>query len=194
MAFVFQTPPANVSVLQDTRTFALSFDLDKDAPKIFATSGIYSEASMSSVAPPSPANLSTLKNRGGKLIMYHGIADGTFSTNDTVQWYEAARTTGGGDGSDFSRLYLIPGMNHCGGGPATDQFDLLTPLVQWVEQGQAPENIVAQARGPGNAGGANADIPANWSSTRTRPLCAYPKVAQYQGQGSLESADSFSCK
>jgi hypothetical protein len=62
---------------------------------------------------------------------------------------------------------------------------MLTPLVNWVEKGQAPDSVVASARGAGNAGGVNADLPASWSATRTRPLCAYPKVARYKGSGSI---------
>ena len=85
-------------------------------------------------------------------------------------------------------------MNHCSRGPATDQFDLLTPLVDWVEQGRAPQAVVASARGAGNAGGVNADVPAGWSATRTRPLCPYPQVARYNGSGSLDDAASFSCR
>src|SRR5262249_21504715 len=93
----------------------------------------------------------------------------------------------------FARLFHVPGMNHCSGGPSTDQFDLLSPLVQWVEQGQAPERIVAGARGPGNVGGINPEVPQSWSATRTRPLCAYPGTAIYKG-GDVESAESFACR
>ena len=82
----------------------------------------------------------------------------------------------------------------CSGGPSTDQFDLLSPLVKWVEQGQAPQAVVATARGAGNAGGVNTELPADWSAKRTRPLCAYPTVATYKGSGSLEDASSFACK
>ena len=85
-------------------------------------------------------------------------------------------------------------MNHCSGGPATDQFDMLTPLVNWVEHGQAPASVEASARGAGNPGGANPDVPAGWSPTRTRPLCSYPKVAHYNGSGSLDLASSFTCQ
>jgi feruloyl esterase len=74
-----------------------------------------------------------------------------------------------------------------------DQFDPLTPLVQWVEQGIAPTSIKASARGAGNAGGVNAELPKDWSANRSRPLCAYPTVARYKGSGSLEDAASFSC-
>jgi hypothetical protein len=67
-------------------------------------------------------------------------------------------------------------------------------LVQWVEQGQAPDQITARARGAGNAGGVNADLPAGWAADRSRPLCPWPKVARYRGTGSLETAESFSCQ
>ena len=91
------------------------------------------------------------------------------------------------------RLYLVPGMNHCSDGPATDQFDLLTPLVRCVYKGVPPRNVVASALGPENPGGANPDLPANWSTTRTRPLCAYPQIAVYDG-GDVEKAESFTCE
>jgi feruloyl esterase len=117
-----------------------------------------------------------------------------FSYDDSVTWYTNLAKANGGDASNFARLYGIPGMNHCSGGPATDQFDMLTPLVQWVEQGKSPDAVIASARGTGNAGGVNAEVPAGWAATRTRPLCAYPKVARYTGSGSLETAASFSCQ
>jgi feruloyl esterase len=85
-------------------------------------------------------------------------------------------------------------MNHCSGGPATDQFDMLTPLVAWVEQGTAPDAVTAAARGTGNAGGVNADVPSSWAANRTRPLCVYPQVARYKGSGSLEDAANFACQ
>ena len=85
-------------------------------------------------------------------------------------------------------------MNHCSGGPSTGQADYITPLVAWVEQGQAPQAIVASARGPGNAGGVNPEVPADWAPDRTRPLCPYPSVARYRGQGDLEDAASFVCE
>jgi feruloyl esterase len=104
------------------------------------------------------------------------------------------RANSGGDASNFAKLYRVPGMGHCSGGPATDQFDMLTPLVNWVEKGEAPDSVVASARGAGNAGGVNADLPAGWAADRTRPLCAYPKVARYSGSGSQEVAESFRCE
>lgn len=105
----------------------------------------------------------------------------------------AAGCGGGGDASDFGRFYRVPGMAHSSGGPSTDQFDMLTPLVAWVEKGEAPDRVIASARGAGNAGGVNAELPAGWSATRTRALCPYPKVARYAG-GDAEQAASFTCQ
>jgi feruloyl esterase len=85
-------------------------------------------------------------------------------------------------------------MNHCSGGHSTYQFDMLTPLVDWVEKGSAPDSVLATARGTGNAGGINADLPSKWSATRSRPLCPYPKTARYNGVGDPEAASSFTCK
>jgi len=144
--------------------------------------------------PPDPTNLARLRDRGAKMLVYHGVSDTIFSPDDTANWYDGLTKNNGGDASNFARFYRVPGMNHCSGGPATDQFDMLTPLVNWVEKGQAPDSLVASARGAGNAGGVNADVPAAWSPSRTRPLCAYPKVARYKGSGSVESADNFSCQ
>ena len=92
------------------------------------------------------------------------------------------------------RLFHVPGMNHCSGGPSTDQFDLLSALVEWVEEGARAASAWSQARaGPGNAGGVNPDVPAGWAADRTRPLCAYPRTARYHG-GDAERAESFVCK
>ncbi len=86
-------------------------------------------------------------------------------------------------------------MAHCAGGPSTDQFDMLTALVDWVERGEAPDRVIAHARGAGNAVGANPDVPSSWSPNRSRPLCPYPKVARLKaGATDLETADSFSCQ
>jgi feruloyl esterase len=98
----------------------------------------------------------------------------------------------GGNAARFARYFEVPGMNHCRGGPATDQFDMLSALVDWVEQGRAPDAIVASARGPG-AAEVNPEVPANWSANRTRPLCPYPQLAMYQG-GDIERASSFACR
>ncbi|MDB5747933.1 MAG: esterase [Massilia sp.] len=127
-------------------------------------------------------------------MVYHGTSDPIFSSDDTRARYQALGTANNADASDFARYFPVPGMHHCSGGPATDQFDMLTPLVNWVEKGQAADSVIASARGVGNAAGVNADLPANWSATRTRPLCPFPKVARYKGSGSIEDAASFSCQ
>ena len=193
VGFIFSTPPAPASILQDTLGYALGFNFDTDAPKIFASGDIYTESAMSFMTPPNPAKLDSLRNRGAKMIAIHGGADGVFSPDDTAAWYDALNASYNGQADAFSRFFIVPGMGHSRGGPATDQFDALTAIVNWVEKGQAPGRIVASARGAGNPGGVNAEVPADWSPTRTRPLCPYPLVARYVS-GDKEQASSFACQ
>ena len=127
-------------------------------------------------------NLSTFSGHGGKLIFYHGMSDPWFSALDTMTYYEnLVRDNGGADRVvDWSRLFLVPGMGHCGGGAQTlDRFDMLDAIVKWVEDGQAPDSVVATGRA---------------YPDRSRPLCAYPKHAQYTGQGNSEDAGNFECR
>jgi feruloyl esterase len=128
------------------------------------------------------------------MVLYHGVSDPIFSEEDTRQYWLRADKAVGGRGADFARFFPVPGMNHCSGGPAADQFDLLSPLVRWVEEGVAPQAVTASVRGAGNAGGVNTELPAGWSPTRTRPLCAYPTVARYKGQGDPENAANYACQ
>jgi len=193
VGLIWQVPPEDPATF-DGRSFVLNASLDAMLAKVNATSTVYTESAMSFMTPPNPSSLAVLKNRGAKMLVYHGTSDPIFSSDDTTSWYEALRTANGGDAANFARFFRVPGMNHCSGGPATDQFDMLTPLVAWVEKGQAPDTVTAAARGSGNAGGVNADLPANWSASRTRPLCAYPKVARYKGSGSVDDAANFSCQ
>jgi pimeloyl-ACP methyl ester carboxylesterase len=193
VAFVWQVPPATPAGFNGPN-FTLTSNVDSLLARIQATDAIYTENALSFMTPPNPGKLPALKNRGAKLVVYHGTADPIFSSDDSVGWYEALRADNGGSADNFARLYLVPGMNHCSGGPATEQFDMLAPLVNWVEKGEAPDRIVASARGAGNAGGVNADVPATWSPSRTRPLCPYPQVARYNGSGDIESAASFICR
>jgi feruloyl esterase len=190
VGFIFSSPP--LADRPGGLPFALGFDMDRDAPLIDATSGIYRESAMGFMAPPGAADLATLRDRGAKMMVYHGTSDPVFSSDDTAAWYEALQAANGGDASAFARYFPVPGMNHCAGGPATDQFDMLSALVAWVEQGQAPQAVIASARGPGSAA-VNAEVPADWSPHRTRPLCPYPRVAVYAG-GDPESAASFACR
>jgi feruloyl esterase len=148
---------------------------------------------MSFMTPPNPAHLDALRDRGAKVIVIHGAADAAFSIDDTTAWYQALDERYEGAAAQFVRFFRVPGMGHSRSGPATDQFDALTALVDWVEHGQAPDHIIAAARGAGNPGGVNTDVPSNWSPIRTRPLCAFPLVARYRS-GDPESASSFSCQ
>jgi len=146
------------------------------------------------MTPPNATDMSRVKARGGKILVYHGVSDSIFSVDDTEAWYNGVQKANGGDASDFARFFRIPGMGHCHDGSCTDQFDAISALVKWVEQGQAPDVIIAAARGAGNPGGRNKDLPADWSPNRTRPLYPYPTVATYKGSGSIEDASSFVCK
>jgi Tannase and feruloyl esterase len=126
-------------------------------------------------------NLTTFSGHGGKLIFYHGDSDPWFSPLDTFEYYKNMSAANGGleAVSKWSQFYFVPGMSHCGGGPGLDQFDLLGAMVNWVEKGSAPMSVIATGKAfPG----------------RSRPLCAYPKHAQYEGQGDTEDANNFECR
>ena len=127
-------------------------------------------------------NLTRFFSRGGKLLMYHGWADPQISPLAAIGYYEQATRTMGGTnvGSGF-RLFVAPGMAHCGGGEGPNDFDKIGTLEQWVEKGAAPSMIVASH----SKGGA---------VDRTRPLCPYPQIATYKGSGSIEEAANFACK
>lgn len=186
---VFSVPPGPVN--------PLTVDVDARLPMFSATNEVYRESGLSLMIPPgheNPVNMAKLRDRGAKMIVYHGVADAIFSAEDTRQWMLRLNQALGGKADSFARYFPVPGMAHCAGGPSTDQFDLLSPLVKWVEQGQAPQAVVATARGAGNAGGENKEVPASWSPNRSRPLCAYPSVATYKGSGSMEDAANFSCR
>ena len=127
-------------------------------------------------------NLNTFSAQGGKLLFYHGVSDPWFSALDTVDYYERMTRANGGPQAvaAWSRLFLVPGMGHCGGGPATlDTFDMLTPIVDWVESQSAPSAIPVTGR--------------TWPG-RSRPLCPYPSHAHYKGAGDVDDASSFECR
>lgn len=192
VGLIFKVPPESATGFNGP-AFSLAANLDTLVQQISATNNLYTESAMSFMTPPNPTNMATLKNRGGKIMVYHGVSDPIFSVDDSETWYKGLQAANNGDASNFARFFRVPGMGHCAGGPSTDQFDALSALVNWVEKGQAPDRLVASARGPGNAGGVNADVPATWSATRTRPLCPYPLVARHTG-GDIESAANFACR
>ena len=196
VGLIWSAPPEDAATFNGS-AFALNGSLATMLARVGATNGVYTESALSFMLPPDVANpgkmMGTLRGRGAKMIVYHGTSDPIFSSDDTTAWYDSLRTANS-DAPAFARLFRVPGMNHCSGGTSTDQFDALTPLVNWVEKGQAPDTLLASARGAGNAGGVNTDVPASWSPSRTRPLCAYPKVAKYKGAGDIEQASNFSCQ
>jgi pimeloyl-ACP methyl ester carboxylesterase len=189
LSYIFTTPPTRTAGTPDAMVSFLSkFDFDTDAPRIFATTAQFRESAMSFMAPPDvdDPKMAAFRSHGGKLIVYHGNSDPVFSINDTQRWFGKLSANAGGEASNFARLYGVPGMAHCDGGPATDQFDPLGALTEWVEQGKAPAALIATING------ANKEVPVDWSQTRTRPLCPWPQVARYTG-GDVESAASFRC-
>lgn len=190
---IFKVPPSTLP-LTNGPAFSLGLNIDTALTELFATDATYTESAMSFMTPPDATNLNDLRRRGAKIIVYHGVSDPIFSVADTERWYRGIDRSSDGGADDFARLYRVPGMGHCAGGPATDQADFLTPLVAWVEQGDAPADIVAAARGAGNLGGVNPEVPASWSPERTRPLCPFPSVARYRGHGDVEQAGSWVCR
>ncbi len=190
---IFKVPPSTAA-LANGPAFSLGLDIDATLAELRTTNATYTESAMSFMTPPDAFDLNDLRRRGAKVLVYHGVSDPIFSVADTEAWYRGVDRRSGHRADEFTRLYRVPGMGHCSGGPATDQADFITPLVQWVEGGVAPGAIVASARGPGNAGGVNPEVPADWSPTRTRPLCPYPSVARYKGRGDVEQAASWACR
>lgn len=184
LAYLYMTPPHAplASEADAVYDFYRSVDVTEVHAKIFGTSAAMPESSVQTISA-NAVDLSGFRARRGKLLLYHGVSDPTFSALDTLDWYKRLTNAVGGEKetADFARLFLVPGMNHCSGGPATDSFDVLTPLVNWVEQGRAPERIQARA-------GAKTPWPE-----RSRPLCPYPRQARYLGQGSIEQAENFTC-
>jgi tannase/feruloyl esterase len=143
-------------------------------------------------------NLAAFKARGGKLILYHGWNDPAISALNTINYFESVVAQMGRPETDaFTRLYMAPGMLHCGGGPGPDSFgengapdgtdpqhNMGLALEQWVEKGIAPSVIIASKKAMGDSGK---------SVKMTRPLCPYPQVAKYQGRGDTNDAGSFRC-
>ena len=190
---IFAVPPTSQAGFNGP-AFSLGGNIDALYASLFAKDATYTEAAMTFMTPPNATDMSAVRNRGAKMMVYHGVSDPIFSVADTATWYNGVAQNSGGDASNFARLFRVPGMGHCSGGPATDQFDMITPLVAWVEQGDAPDSIAATARGAGNVGAVNPEVPATWAAGRTRPLCPYPEVARYQGFGDVELASSYRCR
>jgi feruloyl esterase len=179
---IFVTPPLAVSTAAGgAAAYALAFDVNHYKNALDNRDGEFQQSSLEFMKA-NATDLSAFRSRGGKLLIIQGVSDPVFSILDTVRWWDALNVANGGRAAEFARLFAVPGMNHCAGGPATDQFDAFSALVSWVEHGVAPDSIVATA-----------GTMTPWPG-RTRPLCAYPAEARFRGVGDLNSADSFVCQ
>lgn len=148
-----------------------SFNVDRDVPRL---------ESLREMLDATNPDLSALRQRGGKLLLYHGWADTVLMPGMTIDYYTSAQRANAPNSNEFLRLYMVPGMFHCAGGYGPDEFDALGAMVDWVEAGTAPAALAATQREDGKV-------------TRTRPLCPYPQVARYAGKGSEDDAASFRC-
>jgi hypothetical protein len=148
------------------------FDFDRD-PELLDR--------WSRLADATDINLRAFRANGSKLIMTYGWSDQILQPMMGVDYYEQAVTANGPNGEDFMRLFMVPGMTHCSGGPGPDQHDPLTAIIDWVENGTAPDQMLASKI-------------ENGQLTRSRPLCPYPEVARYDGTGSIDDASNFSCQ
>ncbi len=176
--FVGHPEPARVDfwrywVFADPNWDFRTFDFDRDMA--------YADAKMAFLAS-NDSNLTRFKERNGKLLVYQGWADPVVPPENTIRYFEDVQSAVGGprNMSDFARLFLVPGMGHCSGGPGPTKFDSLEALDSWVTQGIAPNRIVAS-----HSTGGKVD--------RTRPLCPFPQVARWDGSGSIDEAASFAC-
>jgi feruloyl esterase len=157
---------------QDANWDVMSFDLDADLALAMKNASF-----IESTDP----DLAKFKARGGKLLLYHGWADPGPSPENTINYLSAVTKKLGGNQDNWMRLFLMPGMGHCGGGVGPDRADFLTAMESWREKGEAPANIVAsRAAGRGR-------------TEMTRPLCPFPQVAKYTGTGSTDDAKTFVC-
>jgi len=149
----------------------LNFDIDKDPARA---------EEMRQILDATDTDLSAFRRHGGKLLMYFGWADPQLNPLMGVEYYEQVAEKMGPSTNDFARLFMVPGMFHCGGGVGPNVFDTATPLVKWVEASTAPDRIEASR------------IVAS-KAVRTRPLCAYPQAARYKGTGSIDDSANFAC-
>jgi feruloyl esterase len=150
---------------------ATAFDFDNAASLV---------ARWSKLADAKQADLSAFRKSGGKLIMTYGWADQILQPMMGVNYYESVRATHGESTDEFARLFMMPGVTHCSGGVGPDQVDAVTAVIDWVETNRAPDSLLASKVSDGEV-------------VRTRPLCPYPQVARYRGQGSIDDAASFRC-
>ena len=157
---------------QDPNWDWTKFDIDRDVKFVDEKTGFVNATD---------PDLSKFKARGGKVLMYHGWNDVAISPQNSIDYYNSVLAKMGRNQNDFIRLFMVPGMGHCQGGPGPDQVNYMSALERWREAGEAPASLTA-SRVVGN----RVDM--------TRPLCAYPQVATYKGTGSTNDAANFVCK
>jgi Tannase and feruloyl esterase len=152
-----------------------TMNLDSDVAQIEKTYG--------SLIDATDPNLKPFFAHKGKLLMYHGWSDQAIAPLNSVNYYSSVVKNLGGEAkaSDDIRLFMVPAMAHCGGGEGPNDFDKMTAIQQWVEQGKAPETMIAS------------HTDRSGTVDRTRPLCRYPRVARYKGTGSTDEAANFTC-
>jgi feruloyl esterase len=158
------------------------FDIDRDYPK--------ARERIASIMNSDDPDLSAFIGSGGKLLLYHGWNDAAIPAGATLDYHASVRKTLGPVADEQVRLFMIPGVMHCGGGVGPTDFDLLDQMDQWVESGAAPERIVATEYDPPAIFGPAADAKV----IRTRPLCPWPKVARYKGSGATDDHSNFMCE
>ena len=182
---LFATPPILPAPTANDglANLIMNYDFDRFAASIFGTSAAFPRSD-TQLLNVDATDLSSFKRQGGKVIIWQPQSGGPFSPQDMVNWYSAMsrEMRGFEETQEFARLFMLPGVNHCGGGPGTSVIDAFSPVVDWVENGKAPATILGTAPATGNP------FPG-----RTRPLCPYPAYARYKGAGSIELADSFEC-
>ena len=127
------------------------------------------------------ADLSAFKAKGHKLILWHGWSDPALTALASVKYYEEVQSRDAA-ARDYFRMFMMPGVLHCAGGPGPDNADWAGTIVDWVENGKAPDRVIARKLGAGGA------------AVRTRPLCPYPQRAEYKGSGSIDDAANFVCR
>jgi hypothetical protein len=174
--------PADFSLAENTMRYLVhkppkpdydykTFDFDRD---------IHLLDDWSKQADAKNTDLSSFKKSGGKLLMTYGWADSILQPMAGVNYFEQVLSKYGPGTKDFFRLFMIPGMSHCSGGIGPDRHDPMTAVINWVEKGQSPASLTASRM-------------ENNQVVRTRPLCPYPQVARYSGQGSIDDAANFRC-
>jgi feruloyl esterase len=173
------TAPAGVSLGSFRVAYAdanwdwRNFDLDRDLKVVDERIG----TTINAINP----DLSAFKARGGKLLLYHGWNDTAISAGNAVNYYSSVLSKMGSKQDGWIRLFMAPGMQHCGGGPGPNQVNYISALERWREAGIAPDQLIAS-----HVTDNRVDV--------TRPLCPYPQVAVYKGAGSTNDAASFACK